>query len=237
MSADDNQGTDNQSAAGLELIDVSVRFRDGDEYQSILHGLSLSVQRSEVVSVSGRSGSGKSTLLGVAGLLRTPDSSSISLAGNACAELSNRDRTTMRRNHVGMIFQSAELFPSLTAIQQLLLIADINSESARSNMAKATELLESVGLAHRANHRPGQLSGGERQRVGIARALMSDPAVILADEPTASLDPERSEEIMELLTTEARRHNAATVIVSHDPAHSAFTDRTYRLESGQVHLI
>ncbi len=232
MSADNNQG-----GAGLELLDVSVRFRDGDEYQSILHGLSLSVQRSEVVSVSGRSGSGKSTLLGVAGLLRTPDSGSINVAGNACAELSNRDRTTMRRDHVGMIFQSAELFPSLTAIQQLLLIADIERKSTKSNMTKATDLLESVGLAHRLNHRPGQLSGGERQRVGIARALMSDPAVILADEPTASLDPERSEEVMGLLTTEARRHNAATVVVSHDPAHGAFMDRSYRLENGQLHLI
>jgi putative ABC transport system ATP-binding protein len=216
----------------ITLEGVTVSFPDGDDTVAVLDGTDLEVGAGEVVTVSGRSGSGKSTLLAVAGLLRRPDAGEVTIAGTAAGSLSERERTALRRREIGIIYQSAELFPSLTAVQQLELVADIDHGLDPGARQRARDLLDVVGLGRRHDNRPGHLSGGERQRVGIARALMNHPSVLLADEPTASLDPERGREVMELLTGEARGRGLATVIVSHDPSHLDLCDRTFRLEGG-----
>ena len=218
----------------ITLRDVTVSFPDGEDTVAVLDGAALDVGAGEVVTISGRSGSGKSTLLAVAGLLRRPDSGEVVVAGTAAGPLSGRDRTALRRREIGIIYQSAELFPSLTAVQQLELVADIGHGLDVEAKRRARSLLDEVGLERRHDNRPGKLSGGERQRVGIARALMNQPSVLLADEPTASLDPERGREVMELITSEARRRDLACVIVSHDPAHADLCDRALHLEQGRL---
>jgi putative ABC transport system ATP-binding protein len=218
----------------IALRDVSVSFPDGEGTVAVLDGAALEVSAGEVVTISGRSGSGKSTLLAVAGLLRRPDGGEVVVSGTAAGPLSGRDRTALRRREIGIIFQSAELFPSLTAVQQLELVADIGDGLDAGAKRRARTLLDEVGLERRHDNRPGKLSGGERQRVGIARALMNQPSVLLADEPTASLDPERGREVMELITSEARRRDLACVIVSHDPAHADLCDRALHLEQGRL---
>jgi putative ABC transport system ATP-binding protein len=219
----------------LELNGITVNIADGEDTIAILDRLALRVEAGQVVAVSGRSGSGKSTLLAVAGLLRRPDEGTVDLTGVAAAESSDRARTRLRRDEIGIVYQTAELFPSLTAVQQLELVAHIRHDLDADARERARSLLDEVGLQRRHDSRPGKLSGGERQRVGIARALMNDPSVLLADEPTASLDPERGREIMELLASEGRSRGLATVIVSHDPNHLDLFDLAYRLESGVLH--
>ncbi|MCP4434847.1 MAG: ABC transporter ATP-binding protein [Actinomycetia bacterium] len=221
----------------LELNDICVTIPDGEETLAILDHTELRVDQGEVVSVSGRSGSGKSTLLAIAGLLRKPDSGTISFAEHDATAMSNKARTRLRRDEVGIIYQSAELFPSLTAIEQLELVAHISHRLNGEARERAAALLDEVGLQRRQDSRPGKLSGGERQRVGIARALMNEPSVLLADEPTSSLDPERGREVMELITGEARTRNLATVVVSHDPTHVDLFDRSFRLEAGKLHTV
>src|SRR5690606_24030802 len=148
------------------------------------------------------------------------------VGGRTTAALGGRERTTLRRDTVAIIFQASQVFPSLTAAQQLELVAHIRGELGRATRRRAAELLDLLGLADRADTLPGHLSGGERQRVGIARALMGEPAVLLADEPTAALDPQRSREVMELLAAETHRRGLATVVVIHDPTHLDLADRS-----------
>lgn len=199
----------------LILEHIHVSFRDGNETRDVLDDVSLSVDPGEVVAFTGASGSGKSTLIAVAALLQQPDRGSITIAGHDASEASDSERTALRRDHIGVIYQSANLLPALKAHEQVELMAHINGKLDDNARCRARELLVSVGLEHRLDARPGELSGGERQRVGIARALMNEPAVLLADEPTASLDPERGKAIMDLLTDQALQHGVATLVVTH----------------------
>lgn len=218
----------------LALQDIVVKILDGEREVAILDHTRLTVAAGELITISGRSGSGKSTLLAVAGMLRTPDHGSVAVAGTEVEGLSGSARTRLRRERIGMIFQGAELFPSLTAFEQLELAAHIQGGLDRDARTRAHDLLDEVGLADRHSHRPGQLSGGERQRVGIARALMNRPSLLLADEPTSSLDPERAREIMQLLATVTSDRGLATVVVSHDATHLDLTHRELVLESGKL---
>lgn len=199
----------------LLMENITVTVPDGSETITLLDGVSLKVNQGEVVGLTGASGSGKSTLLAVAGLLRQPESGAISISGQNMSSLKSKSRAKVRKEFIGFVFQSSNLFPSLTALEQLELVAHINGNLNKTEKDKARGLLVSVGLESRLNNRPAQLSGGERQRVGIARALMNDPKILLCDEPTASLDDERGQEIMELLLKQAIEHNAATLIVTH----------------------
>ncbi len=219
----------------LSLVGIVVTIHDGDRDVAILDHTDLAVVAGELVTISGRSGSGKSTLLGVAGMLRTPDAGRLAIAGTDADDLSGSARTRLRREEIGIVFQGAELFPSLTAVEQLELVAHIPGKLDRAARSRARSLLDEMGLSDRRDHRPGQLSGGERQRVGIARALMNRPSVLLADEPTSSLDPERGREIMELLATVTRDRDLATVVVSHDPTNLDLTDRALVLQAGRLH--
>lgn len=199
----------------LELRNVTFAVQDGTETRTLLDDVSLSVAAGEVVALTGASGSGKSTLIAVAALLLRPDTGTVNIAGRDAGAAGERKRTTLRRDRIGVVYQSANLFPSLTAVEQVELVAHLGGKLDTSARERATELLVTVGLESRMNARPAELSGGERQRVGIARALMNEPAVLLADEPTAALDSERGLEIMELLTAQASERNTATLIVTH----------------------
>lgn len=218
----------------LELDNVHVSFQDGSETRAVLNGVSLSVGPGEVVAFTGASGSGKSTLIAVAALLQQPDDGTISIAGHDASDASDAERTALRRNHVGVIYQSANLLPSLKAHEQVELMAHIDGNLNDAARKRARELLVTVGLEHRLDARPGELSGGERQRVGIARALMNKPEVLLADEPTASLDPERGTAIMDLLTDQAIQHDVATLVVTH-AVEQINANRRLVIEDGTLH--
>ena len=213
----------------LELTNITVAVRDGRTSRRILDGVDLQVAAGETVALTGPSGSGKSTLLAVAGLLLRPDAGRVVLAGVDVTDLGDRDRTRLRGTSIGVVHQSANLLPSLTARQQVEVAAHINGHLDRTARSRARELLVRVGLESRLDARPGELSGGERQRVALARALMMEPAVLLADEPTAALDPARAAEVKKLLMDEAARLGTATLLVTHDGEDAAGADREVRL--------
>lgn len=214
----------------LVLRNITVTVPDGRATLRILDGVDLEVAAGETLALTGPSGSGKSTLLAVAGLLLRPDSGTVTIAGTDVTDLKDRDRTRLRGASIGIVYQAANLLPSLTARQQVEVVAHVNGRLDRSARARAVELLTRVGLESRLDSRPGELSGGERQRVALARALMMEPAVLLADEPTAALDPERAAEVKRLLLDEANRLGTATLLVTHDGDDAASADREVRLD-------
>ena len=220
----------------LELSNIGVTVADGEATLDILHELDLRVDAGEVVAIVGESGSGKSTLVATTGLLRAPTTGSVAINGQAVNDgsLSNKEIARLRHAEIGLVFQSANLFPSLTAMEQLELVAHLDGSLNADARARAADLLERVGMSHRASQRPGRLSGGERQRVALARALMNRPSLVLADEPTASLDASRGREIMALLAESGRESGAATVRVTHAPEQLAHCDRVLRLEGGRL---
>jgi len=218
----------------LTCRDLVVTFADGPDRRTILDHLDLDVAAGEVVTISGDSGSGKSTLLTVAGLLRRSDSGEVTIDGSEASGLSERRRTALRRDHIAFVYQSANLLPALTAIEQLQLVGHIRGQRPSATRDRAQALLDDLGLGARAHQVPAQLSGGERQRVGIARALIAEPRVLIADEPTASLDPERAESVAELLATAARERGIATLVVAHDDATRRHADRHLRLRDGTL---
>lgn len=218
----------------LVLADIEVSYPDGADRRVILDGLDLEVAAGEIVVISGDSGAGKSTLLTVAGLLRRADRGEVTVAGTPASSLSERARTGLRRDHIAFVYQSANLLPSLTAIEQIQLVGHIRGERPSATRQKARALLDDLGLGDRAGQLPAQLSGGERQRVGIARALIAEPAVLIADEPTASLDPARAESVADLLVDAAHERDIATVIVAHDGVTRERGDRHLHLQDGTL---
>lgn len=216
----------------LILDDVRVSYGDGDSQVHALDGVSLTVHPGEFVAVVGPSGSGKSTLLAVAGALMTPDSGQVQVANEDIIGFDDAELARIRREHVGFVFQSSGNLPSaLRARDQLELAARVmGTRGRRSN----DELLEAVGMSHRANHRPATLSGGERQRIGIARALVGNPKLLLVDEPTAALDRNRAHEIVALLAEECHQVGVAGVMVTHDQDVLEYCDRVYEMVDGQL---
>lgn len=216
---------------GLALRDVVLTFGDGDSQVNALDHVDLTVAPGEIVAVVGPSGAGKSSLLAVAGGLTRPTSGSVVVAGNDLTALSGGALARFRRENLGFVFQSGNLVPALTAIDQLRLVEKITGRRAATPPAK---LLEAVGMTAQAHRRPGRLSGGERQRVGIARALVASPAVLLVDEPTAALDRRRSHEIVELLARETHEFGVATVMVTHDHDVLEHCDRVLEMVDGRL---
>lgn len=215
------------------LEGIRVAFPDGPDERVVLDDLKLSVDPGELVVISGQSGAGKSTLLAVTGLLRRADAGEVTIAGTATSAMSSRQRTAVRRDHIAFVYQSANLLPSLTAVEQLELVGHIRGERSADVRRRAQGLLDELGLADRASQLPSQLSGGERQRVGIARAFMAEPSVLIADEPTASLDPQRADSVAELLAGASGR-GIATIVVAHDTAALSRADRHLRMEDGRL---
>jgi putative ABC transport system ATP-binding protein len=217
--------------SALVLKDVTVEYGDGDARVHALDGVNLTVAPGDFVAVAGPSGSGKSTLLAVAGALLRPTGGSVEIGRTDTSAVPGRRLATLRRERIGYVFQTANLLPSLTVRDQLLLIAHLAGRSATED---ADELLDAVGMSGKAGRRPHQLSGGERQRVGIARALMNRPALLLADEPTANLDQRRAHEIVDLLAAQAHVRKAATVMVTHDAGLLDSADRVVRIRDGRL---
>lgn len=182
----------------------------------------------------GPSGSGKSTFLSIAGALLTPSSGRILINGTDIAGITTQKLNRVRLDHIGFVFQTSNLVPYLTVVDQLLLVARLSKKSAKEAERKAVQLLEDVGMLHRLHHYPDKLSGGERQRVAIARALMNDPEVILADEPTASLDSKRGRSVVEMLASEVKARRKAAVMVTHDERVLDLCDRIITIKDGAL---
>ncbi len=218
----------------LQLTNVVVAYPDGPSERVILDHLDLTLSSGELVVLSGESGAGKSTLLSVAGLLRHADSGEVTVAGIPTAGLSQRRLTAVRRDHLAFVYQSANLLPSLTAVEQLQLVGHIRGERPSRTRDRAMTLLDRLGVGARADQVPAQLSGGERQRVGIARALMANPSLLIADEPTASLDPARARSVAALLAETAHELGIATLIVAHDDTTLQHADRHLHLAGGTL---
>jgi putative ABC transport system ATP-binding protein len=220
--------------SGLCLEDVTLVLGDGDTAVTALDHVNLSVAPGEFVAVVGPSGSGKSSLLAVAGGLQRPTSGTVHVAGTELTALSDKERTAARLRHIGFVFQQSNLLASLTVREQLLLPLHIAGRLDAAGRARADELIEAVDLTHRVNSRPHQLSGGERQRAGLARALMSSPAVLLVDEPTSALDRARSVEAVKLIAEQTHERGTATVMVTHDTAIMDAADRVYEMVDGRL---
>lgn len=229
-----SSATSSVADPALELTEVTLRVGSGDAAVTALFRINLAVRAGEFLAVIGPSGSGKSSLLAVAGALTRPSSGTVRVAGKDLGPLSPRALTRLRREHIGYVFQSANLMPSLTAREQLLLPMHLAGRLDSAARRRADELLEAVGISARADRRPHQLSGGERQRVGLARALMPQPELLLVDEPTSALDRERAREVVALLADQSRLRATATIMVTHDSAVLDLANRVQRLVDGRL---
>ena len=214
----------------LEAADVRKAYGPTDA----LTAASLRVRAGEVVALMGPSGAGKSTLLHcLAGIVR-PDDGTVRYQGQDLAALTDRARSALRRTDFGFVFQFGQLVPELTCLENVALPLRLNGERGRASARRAREVLAELGLADIAGRRPGEVSGGQGQRVAVARALVTDPRVVFADEPTGALDSLNGEQVMQLLTTAARDREAAVVLVTHEPRVAAYSDREVVVRDGRT---
>jgi putative ABC transport system ATP-binding protein len=218
----------------LLASDVRKSYGTGARRQPILRGVSLEVSAGETLYLTGPSGSGKTTLLSILGCILTPDEGSVQVLGEEVARMSARQRAAFRQRHLGFVFQSFNLFPLLSALDNIRLVLSMQDVGLRAATAQAEELFEQVGLADRGRVRAALLSGGECQRVAIARSLASRPALLFVDEPTASLDADNGRAAMTLLTHLVRERDVTLVVVTHDERIFPFADRIVRLEDGRL---
>ena len=218
----------------LALSGITRTFQQGKRTIEVLRGIDLTIQAGEIVALVAPSGAGKSTLLQIAGLLDTPTGGKIQIAGRDVGGLGDDGRTTARRDLLGFVYQFHHLLPEFTALENVVIPQLAASTPRAQAKARASELLEKVGLSDRASHRPAELSGGEQQRVAICRALANQPAVLLADEPTGNLDPETSDLVFNMLIQVVRDTGLAALIATHNHALADRMDRIVRLENGRV---
>ena len=222
------------AASGLRLTGIKKTFRQAGRELAVLAGIDLEVKPGELVALVGPSGAGKSTLMHISGLLERADGGEVDLAGRACGDLGDNERTALRRSTVGFVYQYHHLLPEFSALENVVVPQMIGGRRRGEARTRAEELLTWVGLAERLDHRPGRLSGGEQQRVAIARALANAPAVLLADEPTGNLDPHTADSVFEMLTKMVHGANLAALVATHNMALAERMDRTLRLEEGKV---
>jgi lipoprotein-releasing system ATP-binding protein len=218
----------------LELTGLVRTYRQGTTELRVLDGVGLTLERGEIVALVGPSGAGKSTLLHQSGLLERPDAGEVRVQGRATAKLGDVERTRLRREEIGFVYQSHHLLVDFTAQENVVLPQMLAGRSKREAVKRADVLLEQVGLSGRRTHRPGKLSGGEQQRVAIARALANEPSLLLADEPTGNLDTATAEIVFALLLDVVRRTGTAALIATHNPELALRMDRVVRLERGQL---
>ncbi len=213
----------------IEFIDVEKSFKDGDQTVQALKKTNVSVDKGEFVAIIGPSGSGKSTFLTIAGGLQTPNKGTVKINGEDFSEQPEKKRVKLRFKEIGFILQASNLVPFLTVKKQLVLVDKIKHENRQE---EAKELFQQLGVDKLLNKYPEDLSGGERQRVAIARALYNDPSIILADEPTASLDSEKAVEVVNILAKESKEKNKAIIMVTHDTRLIDRCDKVFMIEDG-----
>jgi putative ABC transport system ATP-binding protein len=218
----------------LLIENVVKHFRQGDRPVQALCGVTLEVQQGQFLAIMGASGSGKSTLLHLMAGLAKPDEGRVLVNGEDLGSLNDKQLTLFRRRHIGLVFQAFNLIPTLTAEENVALPLMLESRNGDASNAKVTELMSSLGLASRKHHRPDAMSGGEQQRVAIGRALVTDPAVILADEPTGNLDSANSKSVCELLRDLSMIHNKTIVMVTHEPTVAAYAQEVAVLKDGKL---
>ncbi len=217
-----------------EIRDLWKTYSNGTKEVEVLRGVNFSVKSGETVAITGPSGVGKSTFLHILGLLDRPGSGTVLLDGVDILQLADADRAHIRNKRIGFVFQFFQLLPEFSALENVLMPGLIAGQSRKPLKLRALQLLEDVGLADRASHRPGELSGGEQQRVAIARALVMDPEVLLADEPTGNLDPETGEEIEVLMKKLNRSLKTTLIVVTHKESLSRAMDRRVGLVGGRL---
>ncbi|MCD8474607.1 MAG: ABC transporter ATP-binding protein [Bacteroides graminisolvens] len=200
----------------------------------VLKGIDLEINSGEVVSIVGPSGAGKTTLLQIMGTLDDPDAGTVSIDGTNLSRMKQKELSAFRNKHIGFVFQFHQLLPEFTAIENIMIPAFIAGVSNREALTRASDILDFMGLKERASHKPNELSGGEKQRVAVARALINNPAVILADEPSGSLDSHNKEELHQLFFDLRNKFGQTFVIVTHDESLSKITDRTVHMIDGMI---
>jgi putative ABC transport system ATP-binding protein len=218
----------------LQAHDVTKVFQEGRESVSVLNGASLQVERGEVVALEGPSGSGKTTFLSILGCILTPTSGRIVVDGREVDPRRPARLPEVRKRSIGFVFQQFNLFPALTALENVEYALNIKGRRGREARQEARRVLEEVGLADRLDFLPRDLSGGQKQRVAIARALAGDPPIVLADEPTANLDSQVGGQVLEMFRDLARKENRALLIVTHDPKVREIADRVVQIRDGRL---
>ena len=229
--------SDAHKTPALEMRDIRMSFRQGRELLHILKGIDLELRPGEITALVGPSGSGKSTLLHIAGLLEKPTGGQVLVGGREATGLPDRERTRIRRQELGFVYQFHHLLPEFTALENIILPQLIEGVDKATARQKALRLLDKMGLTDRASHRPAELSGGEQQRVAIMRSLANDPNVLLADEPTGNLDDTTSGNVMAELLRLTRDRGVAALIATHNREVAYRMDRVLTLRDGRLHDI
>ncbi len=227
-------GDNGDRNAFIRLVDLSKAYEEGDRRRVVLHEASAAFRQGEFVALLGRSGSGKSTLLNVISGIDRPDGGEVWIGGQQLTAMTERDRTLFRRKHIGFVFQFFNLIPTLTVLENVTLPVELNGASAKAARQQAEPLLDAVGLLDRAATYPDKLSGGEQQRIAIARALVHDPLLLLADEPTGNLDENTGESVLSLLDRLTRQAGKNLIMVTHSPESAAWADRVFHLRDGKL---
>jgi putative ABC transport system ATP-binding protein len=220
--------------SGITFNHVSKVYQQGENQVVALHDVSLSVGQGEFIAVVGPSGSGKSTFLSIAGALLQASEGEVTLNGKLIGDLKEKELSKVRLEEIGFILQTSNLVPYLNVLDQLLVVKKMAGKVTKPDKETAKELLQHLGLESKMRKFPEHLSGGERQRTAIARALMNNPSIILADEPTASLDTQRAHEVVQLIAREVKSRNKAAIMVTHDERMLEYCDKVYRMEDGKL---
>jgi putative ABC transport system ATP-binding protein len=218
----------------IQASNLVMRLGKGAGQVQALRGVDLTLNTGELTLLMGPSGSGKTTLLSILGCILTPTEGDVRVCGTTTNQASAGDLAKLRRDHIGFIFQSYHLFPTLNALDNVRLALDVRGVHGAPAIAEAKKMLATVGLADKLRARPSQLSGGEQQRVAIARAIVGNPSAVLADEPTGALDGENGRAVMTLLANVARDGSHSVLVVTHDPRVIPFADRIIRIEDGLI---
>lgn len=222
------------SAPVMEAVGIAKTLGEGAGQVQALKDVNLSLSGGELALLMGPSGSGKTTLLSVLGCIMAPSAGAVRVRGHSTEGMTPEQLAGLRRDHIGFIFQSYHLFPTLTAVDNVRLALDVRGDRSQDAYDRSVEALSTVGLAHKVNSHPRELSGGEQQRVAIARAIVGNPGAILADEPTAALDSRNGHAIMSVLADIAKNSEHGVLVVTHDPRTVPYADRIIRIEDGEI---